>query len=348
MLHILFVIYNLSKEAGNSLQAFNLAKQISLTKHQVTFITTNINEKQRRFFKNKKIKCYHLNIKNEKVNPLIIQSKLLKIIKQVLSKEDVDLIQLFDPISTGILGLYALIKYQKPIIIRLGTIFEKFYASKLKSLSPLLKGNIDKIFEVIIEKLLKLYIQLILINSSVIISNSYFIENYYKNSIYEDKMFIIPNGVDLRIFSENKFNFNENDFGLYIGRIEPRKSINMIIKAYFKLSNKSRPERLYLIGDHELDPNYTKILKELIKKLDLDHKIIFKGFVNQKYLYNYYKNARYTIFSSNDCFFPITEGLPNVILEAMASGSIIVASDIAGVPEIIRDCENGFIYNSHS
>jgi len=97
-----------------------------------------------------------------------------------------------------------------------------------------------------------------------------------------------------------------------------------------------------------LDLDYTSILMNLIKKLGLKENITFKGFVPQKYLYKYYKNARYTIFSSNDRLITMTEGLPNVVIEAMASGSIIVASNVGGVSEVIRNGENGFLYNPYS
>ncbi|MGC9780301.1 MAG: glycosyltransferase family 4 protein [Candidatus Heimdallarchaeota archaeon] len=48
------------------------------------------------------------------------------------------------------------------------------------------------------------------------------------------------------------------------------------------------------------------------------------------------------LFSTDDRNFPITEGLPNVILEGMANGLAIIATPVAGIPEII-DHRNGFL-----
>ena len=349
MLKLLFIVYDVSKEGGNSLQALNLAVQISSIGHKVIIITSSINNLMNRFLNKNKIRIYSPSKKNkESLNPLMKQIGFIKIINFVASKEKVDLIQLFDPISTGLVGLYSLIRFQKPIVIRLGTIFEKFYAGKMKNLLRKSNRNTIKKIGFITEKILKLFCIFVLIKCKSVISNSSFIYNHYKPYIDENKMYIIHNGVNIKKSSKNDNFLKHNDYALYVGRIEPRKSINIIIKAYSKLSLKTRPKKLYLIGDYNFDPEYTELLKNLIKKLGLKENIIFKGFVSQNYLYMYYKNSRYTIFSSNDRFFPMTEGLSNVVLEAMASGAVVVASNVAGVSEVIINGENGFLYNSYS
>lgn len=349
MSKFLFIIYDMSKEGGSSLQAFNLAIQISLIGHEVIIITSSINNNKEIILKNKNLKVYTASKKNKKkLNPLIIQLKLIKLINFVVPKEEINLIQLFDPISTGLVGLYSLIRFRIPIVIRLGTIFEKFYASKFKNKLRISNRNVTINIEKPFETILRLYCIFVLSKSKSVISNSSFIDNHYKPYIDGKKMHIIYNGVNIEKFSKVNNSLKHNDYALYVGRIEPRKSINIIIKAYSKIPLKTRPKKLYLIGDYNFDPYYTNILKNLIKKLGLKENITFKGFVPQKYLYMYYKNARYTIFSSNDRFFPMTEGLPNVVLEAMASGTIVVASNVAGVPEVIKNGENGFLYNSFS
>ena len=339
----------MSKEGGNSLQAFNLAIQISLIGHEVIIVTLNINKNQEKILKKTHIKVFtSFKKKNKKINPLIKQLKLMKLINLVASKEKINLLQIFDPISTDLVSLYSLVRFRKPIVIRLGTIFEKFYARKLKNILRISNRNITTKIEKLFEKILKIYCIFVLNRSKSVISNSSFINNHYKPYINENKMHIIHNGVSITKSTQNDKFLNFSDYALYVGRIEPRKSINIIIKAYFQLSLKNRPKKLLLIGDYNFDSNYTKILKDLINKLGLNRDIEFKGFIPQENLYNYYKNARYTIFSTNDKQFPMTEGLPNIVIEAMASGSIIVASNVGGVSEVIRNGENGFLYNPYS
>ena len=345
----LFIVYDMSKEGGNSLQAFNLAIQISLIKQEVIILTLSIDDEKKLLLEKKHIRVYTpFRNNNKKINPLIRQLKLIKLINLVASKEEINLIQLFDPISTGLIGLYSLVRFQKPIVIRLGTIFEKFYAAKLKNLLRISKKNINRTIELIFEKILRIFCIFVIRRCKSVISNSFFINNHYKPYINRNNMDVIYNGLDIEKFSKNDNPFKKDDYALYVGRIEPRKSIDIIIKAYSQLSLKNRPKKLYLIGDYNFDSDHTEILKNLINKLGLKEDIEFIGFVPQKKLYKYYKNARYTIFSSNDRFFPMTEGLPNVVLEAMASGTVIVASNVAGVSEVIKNGENGFLYNSYS
>jgi len=74
----------------------------------------------------KNIRSYTLfKNNNKKINPLIRQLKLFKLIILVASKEKTNLKQLFDPISTGLIGLNSLIRFPRPTIIRLVTIIEK-------------------------------------------------------------------------------------------------------------------------------------------------------------------------------------------------------------------------------
>lgn len=189
MLKILFIVYDVSKEGGNSLQALNLAVQISSKGYKVIIITSNINNRINTFLKKKNIKIYSTSKKNKiSLNPLMKQIEFIKIINIVASKEKVNLIQLFDPISTGLVGLYSLIRFQKPIVIRLGTIFEKFYAGKMINLVRISKRHTIKKIAFITEKILKFFCIFILLKCKIVISNSSFINNHYKPYIDENKM----------------------------------------------------------------------------------------------------------------------------------------------------------------
>jgi len=70
-------------------------------------------------------------------------------------------------------------------------------------------------------------------------------------------MSIIYNGVDIEKFSKNDNNLKHNDFVLYVGRIEPIKNINIIIKIYSQLS--------WLIIS-AMDPSQICLLRFSIKK----------------------------------------------------------------------------------
>jgi L-malate glycosyltransferase len=91
--------------------------------------------------------------------------------------------------------------------------------------------------------------------------------------------------------------------------------------------------KLFILGKGE--ENYIQTLKSEIKKLDIQKSVEFLGYRN---------NVSDFIQKSNlVLLFSKREGLPNVIIETMGAGSIIVATNVGGVPEIVVDQVNGFL-----
>lgn len=105
---------------------------------------------------------------------------------------------------------------------------------------------------------------------------------------------------------------------IYAAKFENRKNQKLLLNAY-KKSNVDLP--LVLIGNvhTQSDKDYLKEVKELIKDLDIEDKVIFPGF--QKNPYPWIKNAELFVMSSN------SEGLPLVLVEALILGTNIVSTD---------------------
>jgi glycosyltransferase involved in cell wall biosynthesis len=90
---------------------------------------------------------------------------------------------------------------------------------------------------------------------------------------------------------------------------------------------------LLLVGDGEEREN----LRALVQKLNLSECVSFVGRVSNEKVPEYMAAADVFVLPS------LSEGLPNVILEAMASGLPVVATKVRGLPEIIEDGQNGFL-----
>lgn len=105
---------------------------------------------------------------------------------------------------------------------------------------------------------------------------------------------------------------------IYAAKFENRKNQKLLVRAY-KHSNVSLP--LVLIGNThtESDKQYLQELKQLIKELGIEKKVIFPGFQNNPY--PWIKNAELFVMSSN------SEGLPLVLVEALILGTKIVSTD---------------------
>lgn len=129
----------------------------------------------------------------------------------------------------------------------------------------------------------------------------------------------------------NEINSTIPDFKyiIYAAKFENRKNQKLLVNAYHK-ANIEIP--LVLIGNvhTDSDKKYLLELKELIKELGLEDKIIFPGF--QKNPYPWIKNAELFVMSSN------SEGLPLVLVESLILGTNIVSTDCpTGPSEVLVD-----------
>jgi glycosyltransferase involved in cell wall biosynthesis len=150
-----------------------------------------------------------------------------------------------------------------------------------------------------------------------------------------EKITIIPNGVDTRKFfpypkEQARYTLglpHDKRIILSVGGLIPRKGFDLLIKALKMLSSQLRQDDLYLVivGEGESRP----VLEQLITELDLDAQVRLVGSVSHQELYLWYSAADLFCLASS------REGWPNVVLEALASGIPVVATDVWGVPEII-------------
>lgn len=147
----------------------------------------------------------------------------------------------------------------------------------------------------------------------------------------------IYNPLDLELINKQKeFPIQiEGDFLLAVGRLSIEKNHSFLISAYadlvFNFSMSNIPS-LVIIGDGPLKFE----LRMKIKQLNLHEKVHLLGRSDNPYSYM----SRCKIFILPSLY----EGFPNVLIEAMACQSIVVASDCPSGPgEIIQDGENGFL-----
>ncbi|KPJ50940.1 hypothetical protein AMJ40_01300 [candidate division TA06 bacterium DG_26] len=155
---------------------------------------------------------------------------------------------------------------------------------------------------------------------------------------YVDAEFtIIPNGVDADRFSPTvgrleKFTDRRPTI-LFIGRLEPRKGLKHLLLAFGLLSKRLPDARLVVVGTGVMEGYYRSLVKNKVKS-----NIHFEGFVSSEDIPRYYASC--DVF----CSPPIgRESFGIVLLEAMASGKPIVASNIDGYRGVITDGEDGLL-----
>jgi glycosyltransferase involved in cell wall biosynthesis len=169
-----------------------------------------------------------------------------------------------------------------------------------------------------------------------------FISRYAQEYIVEKslkkirKFVVIPHGVDLRFYRCEKTRltlpewFRTNNYLLYVSALDVYKSQCEVVRAYklLKDSMGSLPN-LILIGHHF--PHYTKQVRNLVDNLGLSNEIIMYEHIEYTQLPAIYQNAQINLFMSQ------TENCPFILLEAMASGTPLVASNMGPMPEFGGD-----------
>ena len=117
-----------------------------------------------------------------------------------------------------------------------------------------------------------------------------------------------------------------------IGRLAPQKGFALLIEAIARASRNLPGLHLTLVGDGELRP----ALAALITERGLDHQITLAGWQSEA-------GVRAALAQAHALILPsFAEGLPVVIMEAMAAGRPVIATAIAGIPELVSP-ETGWL-----
>lgn len=154
------------------------------------------------------------------------------------------------------------------------------------------------------------------------------------------KVVVIHNGVDITKFNpEGKFHDIRKEFTIsdneiiigFVGRLVPAKGLQYLIDAFSLLNRELKNIKLLIVGEGSLLDS----LRESVQKNNINEKVIFTG----------KRHDIPDILSAIDLFImpSIAEGLPNSLLEAMAMGKPIVATEIGGTPELIKNGFNGLL-----
>jgi glycosyltransferase involved in cell wall biosynthesis len=166
-------------------------------------------------------------------------------------------------------------------------------------------------------------------------------EKLVEKGIPEEKLEVIPNGVNVEDFnvSEEEVERVRRKYGLegivvmFAGTVTPRKGVLELMKAAELLN---RRDVLFLVvGNLDLDKEYARKVMEYAKDKGINAK--FTGFVP-------YEDLK-ALYSACDVFVlpSFEEGQGVVLLEAMASGKPLIGSKVGGIPMQIREGWNGFL-----
>ncbi len=174
-----------------------------------------------------------------------------------------------------------------------------------------------------------------------------FPSNYLEQEItilkYDKRIWTIPNPyqiLDNKIFLEQKI--CRKGF-IYVGRLERRKGILLLLDTFKHLWDLGFDEPLILIGDDWFDILYQRwmggYIKNIYKKYFDKGLLIWEGAKKQEEINKYFFKVRALIMPS------VFENFPYVVLEAMSCECIVIVSSSGGHAEIVKDNITGFVYS---
>ncbi|GJL54379.1 MAG: glycosyl transferase family 1 [Nitrospirales bacterium] len=157
-----------------------------------------------------------------------------------------------------------------------------------------------------------------------------------------EKVQVIPNGVHAEKFSPMfkadarqhlGLSVGERKVIVSVGHLTPNKGFHLLIKTLKELSEKSYETTpfLLIVGGGA----YQKVLERLVEDLGVAQWVRLVGAVPHEQLIWYYNAADIV------CLMSEREGWPNVILEALACGRPVVATNVGGIPEILTSPDVG-------
>lgn len=156
---------------------------------------------------------------------------------------------------------------------------------------------------------------------------------FYKKKLEQDgikpeKIVALHNFIDI---DDYNVKIEDEGYALYYGRIIKEKGVLNLIKAFKNIKN----YQLYIAGD---GPDIEKV-KKYIKNNKLEDKIKLLGFLNSDEVKEYVRKARFIVVPS-----VWYENCPYSVLETLVMGKPIIGSNLGGIPELVKDNENGLIY----
>ena len=168
-------------------------------------------------------------------------------------------------------------------------------------------------------------------------------EKLINKGVEEEKLEVIPNGIDVDGFNLSKEEVEKvkSKYGIaddkvvvmFSGSITPRKGVIHLVKAVEMIDD----GRIFLliVGNPNVDREYAKMVMDYVKKKNINAK--FTGFVP-------YEDLK-ALYSACDIFVlpSFEEGFGLVLTEALASGKPLIGSNVGGIPMQIKEGWNGFL-----
>jgi len=143
---------------------------------------------------------------------------------------------------------------------------------------------------------------------------------------------------DLLLDSSNTPEKNNSLRALGVGRLVPKKGFDVLVDACAILKRRGFHFETAIVGEHG---EHEAALRKQIEAHGLKEQVRLIGPMEQSRLYTEYQRADIFCLPCRVLDNGDRDGLPNVLMEAMACGLPVITTPVSGIPEIIKDGQNG-------
>ncbi|WP_306059939.1 glycosyltransferase family 4 protein [Natronococcus wangiae] len=120
---------------------------------------------------------------------------------------------------------------------------------------------------------------------------------------------------------------------VFVGRFEPIKGVQNLVYALPQIAERYPDIQIKLIGSGEQRAEF----EQFVEHHGLEDHVTFTGWIDRNDIPKHLNDARTLLLPS------VSEGVPKAILEAMACGTVPIATPVGGIPDLVVDGETGFV-----
>jgi colanic acid/amylovoran biosynthesis glycosyltransferase len=161
----------------------------------------------------------------------------------------------------------------------------------------------------------------------------------------EQKIDVVRTGIPLEEFPFRKRDFPQNGEWRFVQacRLIEKKGLPTSLRAFAKFAALYPKSTIAIAGEGPL----LRDLQELARELEIDNRVLFTGFISQEKLREFFYASHIFLHPSETGRDGNQEGIPNSMLEAMASGLPVFATQHGGIPEAIEHGASGVLVPEH-
>lgn len=317
---------------------------------KLTSLPRTVYELSKRFVKNGNRVTIITNSRDtNQENTQFLEKNLNLSYVEKFKKQDFDLLHFFGSSLGGLLFLKEARKCGKPVILNLYTHKKQLF----KDLHPVNSKELvfdRRILPFLLKNLVITFMPNFLLKQKLTSAEKIIIQSYrdllFYSKLVHNKVVRVPHGIDFRKFSGDNKNsnhlkktlgFNENDkIILYLGHAYSSRGIEELFYSVKKIKNKVSNIKLLLVLNKMPHSTFDRMEKQ----------VMTQNFVTLIYRYvakpeDYYKLADIVALPYRSSL-EIPE-YPSGLLEAMASGTPIITTNVGAIPEIVKNHYSGLL-----